>query len=448
MPRIFTLRRCVPLLLLLMCGPLLAGEAEQLLERGVAKADAGDPAGAISDFDRAIALSPTCAEAYFNRGSVHYSQGRLDQAIADLDKAIQINPTFAPAYDNRGCARKDKGDRSGAIRDFEEALKLDPRDTVARVNRARACASERPQQALEDFNAALAITPDDGALYFERGALHRDRQDYEAACKDFLLAIRNGFKDPGAYAGAGSMQSYLHDDAAALATLNDGLAASPDSPELYFLRAKARLAVGKVDDRMVDDYTNKDDALPAPALQCVQQAIDDYTRAIQLQPRYADACLERADLLSLKHDWKRAIADYSKVIALDPKSIPAYGGRALAREKTGETHGAAVDRMLESKLRADIMQEAQEAVRKANESLQQVRETEKQFKQFNDDLRRAQEQAQKVMDDMREREKWDAIMKNASKAFPQKLTEEQLRKQDLETHTPPKLPDSPEPSGK
>jgi tetratricopeptide (TPR) repeat protein len=421
------------------------------LARAVAKADAGDLGGAISDLDRAIALNPAYAEAYFNRGSLRYSQGHLDQAIADFDKAIQINPKLTAAYDNRGCAKKDKGDLEEAIRDFNEALKLDPKDTVALVNRARACAFDRPTQALDDFNAALLITPKDGALYFERGALNRVRRDYKAACNDFLLAIQNGCKDSEAYASAGSMQSYLRDDAAALAVLNDGITANPDNAGLYYQRAGVRLAVAKLDSRALYDYTNKDDAMPQPALQCLQQAIDDCTRAIKIQPRYADAYQKRADLFCAKHAWTLAIADYTNVLALAPRSIQAYSGRALAREKVGEADAAAVDRRIEEKLRSDMMRAADDLVRKANEVFRQVQEQEKRYMQLDKDMQRAQEQAQKAWDDMRQREQWNKIMENANKTLKQERIKEETLRNKAEAQdpfTPPNLPVEPEPSGK
>lgn len=45
---------------------------------------------AIDNYTRAIALEPTLAEAYFNRGLCHYHQGQTKEAVADLSKAGEL----------------------------------------------------------------------------------------------------------------------------------------------------------------------------------------------------------------------------------------------------------------------------------------------------------------------------------------------------------------------
>jgi tetratricopeptide (TPR) repeat protein len=49
-------------------------------------------------------------------------RGDLAAALADYDHAIRIKPTFADAYLSRGAIRKAVGDVIGAIEDFESAL--------------------------------------------------------------------------------------------------------------------------------------------------------------------------------------------------------------------------------------------------------------------------------------------------------------------------------------
>jgi tetratricopeptide (TPR) repeat protein len=83
---------------------------------------------AIADFDRAIGLDGTLAEAYNNRGSVRLFWKRdRDRAIADFDQAIRLNPEYAAPYYNRGAAWLEKREFDRAIADFDEALKIDPK---------------------------------------------------------------------------------------------------------------------------------------------------------------------------------------------------------------------------------------------------------------------------------------------------------------------------------
>jgi len=52
---------------------------------------------AIADFDKAIALRPDLASAYFYRGLANHLNGRFAQAKADYDKALEVNPAESRA---------------------------------------------------------------------------------------------------------------------------------------------------------------------------------------------------------------------------------------------------------------------------------------------------------------------------------------------------------------
>ena len=60
------------------------------------------------------------------------------------------------------------------------------------------------------------------------------------------------------------------------------------------------------------------------------QAIADYTKAIELDPKYAEAYKSRGFVYTSKGQHDQAIADCSKAIELDPKYVGAYKNRGYA----------------------------------------------------------------------------------------------------------------------
>lgn len=62
---------------------------------------AGNYKGALKSINKALALNPDWAEAYFARGTLHLNNLKYDAAYADLSKAIAIEPYYTFAYANR-----------------------------------------------------------------------------------------------------------------------------------------------------------------------------------------------------------------------------------------------------------------------------------------------------------------------------------------------------------
>jgi len=75
-------------------------------------------------------------------------------------------------------------------------------------------------------------------------------------------------------------------------------------------------------------------------------AINDMSKAIELNPRYVEAFFVRGQCLFLKHEFNRAQLDYDKVIDYAPRMRGVervYNNRSMIRVFKGDTDGALQD---------------------------------------------------------------------------------------------------------
>lgn len=73
------------------------------------------------------------------------------------------------------------------------------------------------------------------------------------------------------------------------------------------------------------------------------QAISDFTRAIELNPKFGIAYYHRAYAHFEQLQWDKAIADYTRVIELEPKFELAYNERGNAYAAKGDNNRAILD---------------------------------------------------------------------------------------------------------
>ena len=75
----------------------------------------------------------------------------------------------------------------------------------------------------------------------------------------------------------------------------------------------------------------------------LQAAITSFTEAVEREPGWAQARLNRGVAWFLAKNFPAALSDFDLVIASDPNSVDAYLNRSAARRATGDIAGADAD---------------------------------------------------------------------------------------------------------
>lgn len=221
--RIFT-----PLLLALFLVINASAQDEKaMVSKGIDEYWEGEYELAIGNFDVVIMMNSKNAEAYCYRGMCYRDLKKLDKAVADLTKAISLDPKYGKAYYERGMCYLyiQDGDNSledfnmaissglktqdvyyyrayvlflsgktdAAISDFTSCIALDPKNSgsTARAHNSRGYCYEtqnKNDQALADYNKALALNNtlsvamvNRGNLYYKTGKKDLAKKDWEAA---------------------------------------------------------------------------------------------------------------------------------------------------------------------------------------------------------------------------------------------------------------------------
>jgi tetratricopeptide (TPR) repeat protein len=366
--------------------PLYTGtlkSAEDYISRGTDKYIRNDDAGAIEDFTKAIELDPGSSEAYYSRALAKESSGDLNGALADLNKAIELNPEYIEAYLERGQLRNILGEFKDAIADFTKAIKLFP-DEDAYFGRGEAKYELHDYYgAIADYEEVIKLSPKYWGVHSRIKEAKNKLRDLTGAQADFAKASEvsskqsltldktvvakdelkdkkkttTDFTQPDhdvSHSKRGSLlwivlilivliplwvllAPYLPKSLGALIpltvyffynfmlTLFSGVkqkspfTGTPKSAKDYFSRG-------------IDKYT-----IDAAG------AIEDFTKAIELDPGSSKAYYSRAWAKESSGDLNGALADLNKAIELNPEYQKAYLWRGVLKYELHDYYGAITD---------------------------------------------------------------------------------------------------------
>jgi tetratricopeptide (TPR) repeat protein len=160
------------------------------------------------------------------------------------------------------------------------------------------------QQALISFTNAIDINPKYIEAYIKRAEVQIGLGTYREAIENCDEAIKVDPKNPKIHLirCTANFMDRNHDQA--IKDCSKGIELNPDLPLLalaYFQRGEAYARLNNYD-----------------------QAVDDYNKVLEIDPKFADAFIARGELFSKHGKYDQSLEDFNKAIELAPKSGIAY----------------------------------------------------------------------------------------------------------------------------
>ena len=154
---------------------------------GIGLLDAQQYAASYAAFQRVAKLRPDYADAYTNMAIVDIQWERYNDARPNLAKALELSPGNARALYYRALVERNEGKLEMTVADFGEVLRQypDSRDAMRELG-FTFYQEHRYQEALKEYEALQANSPDDLAAHYNLAILYRrlgmrDKATREAA---------------------------------------------------------------------------------------------------------------------------------------------------------------------------------------------------------------------------------------------------------------------------
>ena len=180
-------------------------------------------------------------------------------------------------------------------------------------------------RAISAFNEYIRVKPNTGLGYKNRGMVHFRKKDYDRAISDYNLAIRFTPDDPFAYYERAYNHYLIGDHEKAVADYTSAIRLLPD----HFSELK-----GNVFKERADAYRK---------LEMYPEAIGDYGKAIEIDPKLSFPFFKRGETYRMIAEYDRAIADFSAAISRKPNWAPYRQSRGETYMKMGKLDQACND---------------------------------------------------------------------------------------------------------
>ena len=289
---------------------------------------------------------PRKAYQYFEAAEAAYNEDQYAKALLILDECLKEYPGYFEAYSLRGSVKEILKDDDGALTDYSIYLEQFPQHLPVLMSRAiLRYKIGFYDQAKEDLLKLLTMNPSETNTVFYR-------QSPTIGDRNPVMTPESGHKSY-IYNYLGLAEAKLKNHLGALAYYDSALSLNATEPDYFVNRGLSKEAVN--DTSAAADYEralklNYRHTLARhnlTALKAKQGQTTTYedrlTETIEQDSTMLYPYLERAQQRFESGYFKGAMEDYSQALEINPRDAEIWLGRGLAREKLKDFEGAFSD---------------------------------------------------------------------------------------------------------
>lgn len=294
-----------------------------ILQNGNTKLTAANYEAAEIDFANAIRLNNAATTEYLNKLQKYGTLNEYQKSVSDMPDGFVFNHDFALPYYGHGMSLIGLGKQDEALADFEKAIAIDPKYAdalcergiilISKGSKDKGCMDLRKAKVLKNEKAKTLYLSNAcsemSTAFISSGNTKMDSKDYVGAVSDFTSAILLNADSIQPYLKRGECNVFLKKYDKAIIDYNKALKIKADTVQIVYLRGLAFNAASNY-----------------------KMAFADFSSVIRLSPNYYEAYMQRAIACEGMENFRSATYDYSEAIRIKPKDGQAYYKRGLANQ--------------------------------------------------------------------------------------------------------------------
>ena len=229
---------------------------------------------------------------------------RYELAVQLYSELVERNHDRAEMLYKRANALNGLGRWQEALIDYDGAIALDPAHSRAYCNRGSVLDKlARWHEALQSYDQALALNPGDFLSYYNRGHALKELARFDEALTSYERAIELNDTHAPAYVNRGNVLHELRQFEAAISSYDRAIELNADLADAFQGRGMSLFNLGRF-----------------------EEALSSYDQALHIRSDYAEAYCNRGGVLQELGQHEAAVASFAKAIELKPSLAAAFQG--------------------------------------------------------------------------------------------------------------------------